>query len=374
MSNSNLALKKIAIVLPDLRGGGAERLHVNLANDWIERGYLVDVVLMRATGEWTAHLSPKARLIELRTNRIRRVIFPLRNYFLEARPDIILAAMWPLSSATVVAWLLSGKAGRLYVSEHSVISISCVRELKVSLAYVKLVIRATYRFSTGIIAVSHGVKEDLRQLGRLAASRIRVIYNPAATGVSPIKASKADQESIWGAGFKFHILTVGALKEAKDHATLIRAFALLPRDLEARLIILGEGPLRADLNRLIAELSLQDSISLPGFVAAPYQWFLGADLFVLSSEWEGFGNVLVEALECGIPVVSTACPCGPAEILDGGRFGDLVPTRDPAALATAMRASLAAEHDREKLTERAKAFSISAISDQYVAYFDSLAR
>ena len=164
---------------------------------------------------------------------------------------------------------------------------------------------------------------------------------------------------------------MGTLKEQKDHRTLIRAFARLSRDFNAKLTILGEGPLRAGLESLIAELGLQSRVSMPGFVVDPYPWLRSADLFVLSSQYEGFGNVIVEALECGVPVVSTDCPSGPAEILENGRYGRLVPVDDVVALATAMSASLAELHDREKLMKRATAFSVRNISDQYLSYFFS---
>jgi glycosyltransferase involved in cell wall biosynthesis len=162
---------------------------------------------------------------------------------------------------------------------------------------------------------------------------------------------------------------VGTLKAPKDHATLIRAFALLPESLSAKLIILGEGQLRGELEDLIRELGLQDKVHLPGFMIDPSPWFRSADLFVLSSLYEGFGNVIVEALECGVPVVSTDCPSGPAEILDHGRIGKLVPIRDQESLSRAMTASYFEEHDRRVLMDRAKDFSIERISVQYLDYF-----
>ena len=119
---------------------------------------------------------------------------------------------------------------------------------------------------------------------------------------------------------------------------------------------------------LVTELGLQKRVSLPGFTRDPYPWFRSADLFVLSSRWEGFGNVIVEALECGVPVVSTNCPSGPDEILEDGRYGKLVPVQDPVALANAMVQSLNEVHDREALMRRAQDFSVRKISDEYLSY------
>lgn len=323
---------------------------------------------MQKHGELLPLLSPKVTLVELGVERIRQVIRPLSKHLKQSRPDVILSAMWPLTSATVIAWLLSGRHGKLFVSDHNQLSVSCVRELGISPLFLKTLIRITYPFSTGVIAVSEGVKEDICRLGRFPEARVKVIYNPSATGVSPHRESQIIREKLWGNGFAHHVLSVGTLKAQKDHETLIRAFASLPADLNAKLTILGEGPLRAKLEKLITELGLQSRIAMPGFVTDPYPWFRSADLFVLSSQWEGFGNVIVEALECGVPVVSTDCPSGPAEILDNGRYGKLVPTNDPAAMAAAMSTTLLEPRDREALMNRAKAFSVRNIADQYLKY------
>jgi glycosyltransferase involved in cell wall biosynthesis len=213
------------------------------------------------------------------------------------------------------------------------------------------------------------VKEDLCRLGGFSEERVKVIYNPAATGVSPHRESQVVREKLWGKGFESHVLAVGTLKAQKDHETLIRAFASLPAGLNAKLTILGEGVLRNTLEKMISELELQSRISMPGYVNDTYSWFRTADLFVLSSQWEGFGNVIVEALECGVPVVSTNCQSGPDEILEGGRYGKLVPVQDAVALADAIVQSLIESHDREPLMRRAKDFSVRKISDEYLSYF-----
>ncbi len=363
-----MAHRSISIVLPNLCGGGAERLHVYLANDWVEQGHKVEIILMQMHGELLPLLSPKVTLVELDVDRIRQVIRPLSKYLKRSRPDVVLSAMCPLTSTTVIAWLLSGRHGKVFLSDHVQLSVSCIKELGISPVFLKILMRITYPFATGIMAVSQGVKEDLCRLGGFFEARVKVIYNPAATGVSPHRESQVVREKLWGNGFEHHVLAVGTLKAQKDHETLIRAFASLPADLNAKLTILGEGVLRAPLEELIIELGLQSRIAMPGFVIDTYSWFRTADLFVLSSQWEGFGNVIVEALECGVPVVSTNCPSGPDEILEGGRYGKLVPVQDPAALADAMVQSLIESHDREALMRRAKDFSVRKISDEYLGY------
>lgn len=364
LSNSG----SISIVLPDLCIGGAERLHVYLANDWVEKGFAVELILMQKKGELLPLLAQEVRIITLGADCIRRVIRPLAAHLRRSRSDVIIAAMWPLTSAVVFSWFLSGKRGRLYLSDHNQLSISCYEELKVSSLYLKALMRFTYPFASGIIAVSRGVKEDLCRLGRFRANQVEVIYNPAATGVSSQREAQPVREQLWGRSFKHHILSVGELTKQKDFETLIRAFALIPEPLDAKLVILGNGTLRGELMSLIDQLGLHDRVVLPGFVMDPYPWFRSADLFVLSSRWEGFGNVIVEALECGVPVVSTDCLSGPAEILENGRYGKLVPVQDKEALADAIVNSLAEPHDRELLMRRAQDFSVRKISDQYLAY------
>lgn len=362
---------KITIVLPDLGGGGAERLHVCLANDWVAMGFCVEFVLMRKEGALLPLLASVVSVTDLSVYRIRDVISPLAAHLRISRPQVVLAAMWPLTSAVVFSWVLSGRVGKLFLSDHEILSLAYIDQRRAKSIYVRNLIRFTYPLASGVVAVSRGVMEDLCLLGNLSISKVRVIYNAAATDISSRRESPMVQDKLWGTGFDRHILAVGRLSAEKDHATLIRAFSMLPTEINAKLIILGEGPLRAKLTALVAQLGLGDRVSLPGFTTEPFPWFRSADLFVLSSRWEGFGNVIVEAMECGVPVVSTNCPSGPAEILEDGRFGRLVPVQDPIAMAAAMVNSLNLTHDREALMRRAQDFSVRKISDQYLAYMCS---
>ncbi len=359
----------ILILLPDLRGGGAERLHILLANQWHDQGIKVDFALMRRRGDLLGLLSDGIGVVDLGVDRVREVTLPLARYLRKARPDIVIAAMWPLTSAAVLSWRVAGRPGRLFLSDHCQLSIECVLGLKIPIWYLRLVMRLTYPAASGLIAVSEGVKKDMSRLGGFAYSQIRVIYNPAATGTQLQPETKSARQKLWGIGFDHHILSVGTLKEQKDHATLIRAFALLPMTLNAKLTILGEGGLRSELEALVQQLGLQGRVALPGFEVDPYPWYQTADLFVLSSRWEGFGSVIVEALECGVPVVSTDCQSGPAEILENGRIGNLVPIQDPEALAASISEALKNPIDRNLLINRARDFSVSSIADQYLDYF-----
>lgn len=360
---------RIAIILPNLCGGGAERLHVNLANEWAAQGVDVKFILLRKEGELIALLAPEITVIGLNVNRIRSAIFLLAVHLRKNPSQVLLAAMWPLTSAAVIAWALSGRKGKLFLSDHENLSLTYIGQGLAKLSYLKNLIRFSYPLASGIIAVSRGVKKDLCELGNLRDKLVRVIYNPAATGVSSVRETYSVRVQLWGTGFDSHILSVGRLTVEKDHETMIKAFALLPKNLSAKLVILGEGPLRAKLEALITQLKLDGRVFLPGFIIDPSPWYRSADLFLLTSLREGFGNVIVEALECGLPVVSVNCPTGPSEILEDGRFGKLVPAKNPPALAIAIVESLESFHDHAELVCRAQDFSVRKISDEYLAYF-----
>ena len=361
-------MKKISIILPDLRGGGAERLHIYLANHWVKLGYYVEMVLIHSDGELIPLLDKEIHVINLLCKRIRDAIFPLRRHFMKSKPDVILSAMWPLTTVTVLAWIISNRIGRIYLIDHVYLTNSCLNELKIKLSYLAFFMNITYPMANGIIAVSNGVKKNMLDISKLKSNSIKVIYNPAATGLNPYRGSDKLRDEIWGGRHYFNILSVGSLKTQKDHATLIKAFSLLPTTCNAKLIILGDGELRNELTDLILHYGLQGRVLMPGFILDPSNWFRTADLFVNASRWDGLPLVLIEALEYGLPIVSTDCPHGPSEILQDGKYGTLVPVGDQAALSSAINNAKFIIHDRDDLMLRAKDFSISKISTEYLSY------
>jgi len=357
----------ISIVLPNLAGGGAERNSMNLASAWTRAGFQVEFVVLRAGGELETLLPAGVTLRVLGVHRIRSAILPLWRYFRLRRPTVTLAAMWPLTSVAVVAWSLAGRIGKLFLSDHTHLSIACLEETRTHPAVLKCSIRLTYPAASGIIAVSNGVKIDLCALAALRADSVDVIYNPAAID-DPGPAADSDlRQRRWGSTDGYYVLSVGTLKTQKDHATLLEAFALLPPGFGARLTIVGDGPLRGELSELTQRLGLGPRVRFAGFEIDPTDWYRTADVFVLSSRWEGFANVIVEALSFGLPVVSTDCPSGPSEILEGGRYGALVPVGDPPALARAIEQSRDRPVDRALLVRRSRDFSMDVIASRYLS-------
>lgn len=374
VSSSTLSPRRcshIAIFLPDLRGGGAERLQLILAEEFLRRGYRVDFVLLRSEGELLEIAPAGARIVGLGARRIREGFVPLVRYLRSERPDVLLAAMWPLTAMAPIAARLSGAKPRLVVSEHSNLTQSAAVRGPSDIANRRLG-RWLYGAADAVVAVSQGVKDDLVARTGVRPARVRVIHNPAR---KPDPAAEGNRELLsWWKARESAIIGVGALKPAKDYPTLIRAFARVAERRDARLLILGEGQLRPDLEQLAADLGVSDRVRLPGAVLDPYPYMREADLFVLSSAWEGFGNVIVEALAVGTPVVSTDCQSGPAEILENGRYGRLTPVGDPDALARAIELSLADPADPEPLKARAAEFSVERAADQYLSLLDPEAR
>jgi glycosyltransferase involved in cell wall biosynthesis len=362
----------ICNVLPNLRGGGAEKVALNLTNDWALRGFQVDLVLMQRDGELLEDVSPRVRLYDLDANRIRDALLSLVGYFRSQKPRVTLVHMWPLTSAAVIAWLLAGRPGKLFLCEHTSLSNHIQLDLEISVRAVQALLRLTYPLATGVIAVSSGVAKDLLELSGLSPHKIRVINNPVvALDLKPrfLNHQRVDRDPLWPSNSQYRLITVGSLKKSKNYRLLIEAFAIISADLEAGLVILGEGPERQKLEAFITKLGLSERIILAGFHPDPSRWLQAADLLVLSSDFEGLPTVLIEALAAGTPVVSTACPYGPDEILQNGEHGVLVPVGDREALADGIREALNRQWNAAALQQRALDFAIPKQSQEYLKLF-----
>ena len=357
----------IAFLLPNLCTGGAERVAVNLANDFVCRGFKVDIVMLSATGALMTDLLPDVQIFDLQAERMRQSVKPLVRYLRQARPGAVLACMWPLTVIALWARTLSRVHTRLVLAEHTTWSRS---ELLQRWSVGWQIRTSMHRFfpnADGIVAVSQGAADDLACFASLDRSLITAIYNPVV-GDGPAPAVAQPTAPVgWCVGAHKRVLAVGTLKEIKGYDTLLNAFAALREQVDARLLILGEGECRAALEAQARRLGIADSVFIPGFVKDTAPYYHHADLHVLSSTGEGLPTVIIEALAAGTPVVSTDCPSGPREILCDGQFGRLVPVGDVDALAAAMQASLTSTHDRAALMARAQDFSIDKAVDQYEA-------
>lgn len=357
----------LSILITDLRGGGAERVAVNLANSFVKRGYSVDIVLMCSRGELLYDLDPKIRVVDLNVQRIRWILLSLIRYFREKKPDAVLACIWPLTMIALWARFISRIRTRVVVAEHTSWSRSELLNKYSTSWIIRTTMHLFFPYADGIISVSQGSADDLSHFATLDRGAISTIYNPVVDNSQASVVAPPSTPAGWCQGSHYRVLAVGTLKKIKDYPTLLNAFAALRQQVDARLLILGEGDCRTELVAQALRLGISDSVFMPGFVKDTKPYYLHANLHVLSSTGEGFGNVIVEALEAGTPVVSTDCLSGPREILCDGRYGRLVPVGDVEALALAMQASLTSIHDRAALIARAKDFSIEKAVDQYEA-------
>ena len=340
-----------------------------MANDWQEKGFEVDFVLMRKEGDLLSLVNKRIRIISLNASRIRGSILPAAEYMRFHKPDVIWVGLWPLTSACALSWLLAGRRGKLYITEH--INHTATNEMRSLFEnlYQRVVMGLTYRLASGVIGVSKGVVADVFHLTGLSVRKVAVINNPVVFDKPLVVLDREQGSQLWGEGCEFRILAVGTLKRQKNFELLIRAFSMICHKINAKLVILGEGELRGKLEEMTIRMDLESKVYMPGFVINTVDWFSTADLFVLSSDWEGLPTVLIEALHAGCKIVSTDCPSGPAEILDNGKYGTLVPVGNVESLAMEIENSVSRTVDKASVQRRAGDFSIDRISNQYLAYF-----
>lgn len=332
--------KHLAIFVPDLVVGGAERSMLKLAGGIADRGYSVDLVLSRAIGPFLSEVPASVSLVDLKARRVLASLPALVRYLSLEKPYVMLSV---LHANLIALWAkrIANVPTRILVSERNTLSMETQNfNADFRMRLMPFLVRRYYPWADGIVAVSKGVADDLIRVAGLPRNCIQVIYNPIVTPELQVKAQTPLEHPWFGPGESPVILAVGRLTAQKDYSTLIQAFAQVHMARPARLLILGEGEERARLEGLVEQLGVSPDVSLPGFIPNPYPFMARAAAFVLSSKWEGLPGVLIEAMYCGAPLVATDCPSGPREILLDGRYGRLVPVGDTNAMANAISEAL----------------------------------
>lgn len=359
--------QKIALFLPAFNDGGAERVFVNIAGYLAGQGHKIDMLVVKKEGAYLPHVPDGINIIELGGSGMMRALGPLLSYLRQDKPAVLMAALPGPNLLAIAAKFLSST--KVIISQHMHLSAdrAIAKTLRSKIRFIAM--RLFYRFADGIVCVSEGLADDFVSLTGVSRERIQVIYNPVFDDNLHEKA-KEEPDHKWLKNKNQPVcLAVGRLAPPKDYKTLLQAFADVK---DAKLIILGEGPDRKEIEELVRSLGLEDCVSMPSFVDNPYAYMARADLFVHSTEFEGFGNVLVEALACGTPVLSTDCPSGPAEILENGKYGHLVPVADVEAMGKAIQAMIDKKDPETKaLQARASCFTIQKIGPQYEALLKS---
>lgn len=358
--------ERLAFFVSSMRGGGAERVMLNLVQGMAKHNYVVDLVLARAEGPYLTEVPERVRVVDLGASRVLTSLPALFRYLRQERPRAMLSAMNYVNIVALWVRRIAGVSTRVVISEHVTLSRSTRHASSRRGKMLPHFVKHFYPWADGIVAVSKGVADDLAQVTGLPRERIQVIYNPIVTSELRAKAQRPLDHAWFKSGQSPVFLAVGRLTVEKDFPTLIQAFAKVRQAHQVRLLILGEGEERSSLEALVRQLGLEADVSLPGFVENPYAYMARANLFVLSSQWEALPTVLIEALYCGAPLISTDCPSGPREILADGLYGRLVPVGDVDAMARAMANTLASEPSGPP-PESWKPFELEPAVNQYLS-------
>ncbi|MGV7227613.1 MAG: glycosyltransferase [Nitrospirales bacterium] len=389
--------RHLALFIPSLAGGGVAKFILNLAKSFASRGHKIDLLLCRVAGPYLDQIPAGVTIVQLQASSGWRgrlsalaadykdlrelmlpILFPVKapkpvnflpdlvRYLQCEKPDALFSAKTPCNLVALWAKRLAGVSTRLVVSERSSLSPIVQNKKEWRWRFVPPIMGRVYPLADGIVSVSNGVGDDVSLLTGIPRERITTIYNPIMANEISEKSHSPLDHPWFVPNATPVILSVGRLVPQKDLPCLLRAFRQVRSSRKVRLVILGEGRLRGELEALATTLGISQDVSMPGFTENPYAFMARASVLTLSSAWEGFGNVIAEALACGCPVVSTDCPSGPAEVLKNGAYGTLVPVGNDKALADAILTVLDKPPDPDRLRSRASEFDLDTISEAYL--------
>ena len=360
-------LQKIFIVLPFLGDGGMERAMINLAEGLLAENMEVKFVLLKkGYGSLAKEIPDGVDVVELSATNFLLAFLKLHIFLRKEKPSVVLSLSTPANIISIFATHLILNKIRVIVSTQVAVKTG-VGSTKFK-AFFKPIVYRIYNLADVVHAVSLGVAQDLENFG-VKKEKLEIIYNPIISNNIDKRANEWVSHPWFarrGERVVPVVIGVGRLVAQKDFPTLLRAFALARKERNMKLAILGEGEDRNMLEILARDLGIEEDFCLLGFNNNPYSYIKNADVFVLSSAWEGFGNVLAEAIALGVPAVSTDCPHGPAEILEGGKYGKLVRVGDVNALAEAILYTLEYPLPVSRLTEGAQRFTIKTITEKYL--------
>ena len=364
---------KICFLLNNLELGGAERVIAILSDYLVHQNCDVSIIVLNRLNNQQA-LNPEIKIIALNQNKVLSSFFPLRSLLKKNKYDFIIGNMWPITILGLAASFLSFKKLNVLFIEHSIISNEYNHQSFAFQRIVKLSIRFFYNFSSKIICVSNGVANDLKKLG-VKKSKLKVILNPVDIHPKLNDRNDYDQHALhWKDFAGIKILSVGNLRKNKNYPNLLKSLKILRDKYNQDFIslIAGDGPEKDSLRSMIAEYSLENQVILLGGVQYTKSLYRNADLFVLSSDYEGFGMVLVEALGYGKTIVATDCESGPREILGNSQYGYLCLADNPEKLAESIYEAYLNKLSPDTLLERYKDFDISLIGKKYLSLMQSM--
>lgn len=369
---------KVYFFLPTLNGGGAERVTINILKGIDRNTFSQKLILGNKIGAYIKEVPPYVPVMDLHKKHVRYALLELGKLLRREEPDILFSALGHANLVALMSSFLARNATKVVVSIHTTPSRAALEKRSLKSKLVFRLEPVLYSRADKVVVVSKGVKNDVEECLGLKKEKIALIHNPIVD-YKLIKLSHQRINHPWLNNPDISvIISVGRLSEAKDYSTLLKAFRVVRNKLPAKLVILGEGKARRFLENLAEKLNIESHLEMPGFIENPYKYVAKASVFVLSSTREGLPTVLVEAMACGVPVVSTDCPFGPKEIIEQGINGILVPVRNPKLLAEAILKVLRNKDLSTKLIKeekkRAKDFEINKIVKEYEKLFLNLIR
>lgn len=326
----------IAYFIRSMHGGGAEKATLHLLSEFAKRGLKVDLLVARAEGSYLKLIPPEINLIDLSTDQVFLSFPKLIRYLQWQRPKALIASLHYPAEMALWARELAKVPTKVIVIEQNTLSVEAKNSSQLSVRLSPLAARLSYPLADRVVAISKGVAVDLAKTICRPFDKIDIIHGAIITPNLFQQAQEPIDHPWFEAGEPPVVIALGRLHKQKDFPTLIHAFAKVRQTLLARLMILGVGPEEDNLKSLIHNLGIEKDVEMPGFFLNPYPYVARAGVFVLSSAWEGLSNILVETLALGTPIVSTDCPSGPSEVLNGGKYGLLVPVGDSDAMAQSL--------------------------------------
>lgn len=364
MSN-NFNVKKITLFAPNLEGGGAERIISILAIYFSEKGLPVDLILAKASGPYLKNIPPAVNIIDFNCEKVILSLPKLIKYLRTEKTEILFSSQMHSSSIALWAVKISGVNTKVVIRQPTMLRPAFEKKPLRNKITERIFLWSAKKWAYKIIVTSQAMANEFIAMSNISPDKLSIIYNPLPIKKIKNKSKEPLKHPWFQEGQPPVILAVGRLVNVKDFQTLIKAFAITKEKFDARLIILGEGPLRSELEQLIINLDIKPYVEMPGFAENPFQYMRGSKVFVLSSLWEGFPNGMIEAMACGTSIVATHCDGGTGEILEHGKWGELVPVQNPQKMAEAINKAIMKNDDTN--LEVVNKFDVSVILDNFVS-------
>lgn len=366
VNRNKMDINSITFILGSLHGGGVQKATFRLIGEFQKMGKSTTLIIINHDGSLMDQIPSGCKVIDLKVRRARDAYWNLKRSLIEIiKPEIIISAQTHINVLIILVRLLSNISCKLIVVEHITFNKELISKEKFFERMRPWLIKLFYRYADEAVAVSPSSAKSIHEFSKYK-KKIRVIQN--GLDLEGIKEqAKEFVAHSWINNNKIKLLvSMGRLSHQKNFPLLLKSFSMLSNIKPYRLIILGEGSEKETLKKLAEELNISKYIDFYGFTKNPYPILTAADLFVLSSNWEGFSNVVIESLACGIPIVATNCPGGPADILSNQPFGKIVPMNNPEQMASAIEQLTDLEIDKSSIIEYSENFTIKDTAQQYI--------